>query len=150
MTAEMHGAETAASAGRKATEKQKIPASAWTQVKLTAAINDPNSRFDLVNGWYKVPATGIYAVTGLVTITLTATEYLAGAGMWVNGAEKMPGLVIKPKWAATANAIPCACAALSLTEGDKVELRVYQESGAERELQVVGTQENQLAIVRVG
>lgn len=129
------------------TTAQKLKNNLTERIKLDAAGYDPGNNFDLVNGFFTVPATGVYLVLGQIAapVSKNATIFCA---IGVNAVRALVGTQL----GAEANAkvfAPVVGGILKLKVGDKVELLGFQNSGEEQALQLSGQEENFLAIARM-
>jgi hypothetical protein len=130
VTAELHGAETLAVAYRKAA--LNIPNGAFTSVKVDTTLVDPAARFNVAEGFYEVPVEGYYLCTGVISFSIAAEAAIIAA-VYLNGVGKLWGSNANGKGnnmqSVVAGIVPQLCKAK-----DKLELRAFQESGAERAL----------------
>ncbi len=125
--------------------EQKIVSGGFRQVKVDKAVKDPGSNFDLVNGYYVVPADGYYAVSGG---TFMKTKGIFGASIFLSGVEECRGSYTKVEVESEVGA--SVSGIIFAKKGEKIELYVEQASGAEKTLIVGFQQLNFLSVARVG
>jgi hypothetical protein len=149
LQSENKGADNSAAIAYRAAA-QTISNATFNAVKVDTA-NDPGKHFDLVNGWYVVPADGFYSVSGNVAIPDNKPNTVVLASVGLNGVEASRSSRLYHEATAETNyEYGLAVSALVYAKaGDHIELYAYQNTGVGVAL-LIGTMANQLCVVKVG
>jgi hypothetical protein len=103
------------------------------------------------NTWrFVAPISGRYQINAVMAVSLTSgVNYQIFASAYVNGVRKIIGTRLSGNTWGTLSVAPSINGVLQLNAGDYLSIGLYQESGANRNLQNVAVSNN-VSIVRVG
>ncbi|PXX37653.1 MULTISPECIES: hypothetical protein [Burkholderia] len=114
------------------TSAQSIPNSAYTTVTTWTLVYDANSNFNASTGVFTAPATAYYRVSCQLmwgAMTVSSSNVLA-AGLFIGAAGTPDSAGYAPAAASTSNNAVQANATLSLTSGNTVACKAFQNSGS--------------------
>lgn len=127
---------------------QNLPSATPTKIKLDKVIKDPGGNIG-ANDFYTAPSTGYYHIDGQVACGTLAAKATLEAWIQVNGGLALSGLRVFDTAELGGFVYATVAGIVELKAGDKVELYA-QQSGVECALQVAGSFENRLSVMRVG
>lgn len=126
----------------------------YTLLPYGQKVDDSHGAMNMATGEYTVPAAGRYSITGGVTIAAAAwtTGVVGdlGIAVYIDGSPfASTGKTIDAALSAIQVLPPISLMSVPLIAGQKVTLRVYQNSGSSRNLSAIGSQ-NYFSIIRTG
>lgn len=129
-------------ARRERSSTQSIPSSSWTVIALN--INDrTQGGFSWNNNALVVPRDGIYLISGALR---WASNSNGGRGTGLYVGEDRVSFIFVGSSSTTANPMLPVSTTAFLSEGDRVSLRAYQQSGSSLGLGVVAPKDNYLSV----
>jgi len=116
---------------------QNIPNATWTKVNYDTSIYDIQGEFDVVtNHRFDVAVTGIYLMITQAAFNNIAADTITIAGIYKNGASIGSGRFCN---SVLADSMALGITIAQLTAGDFIDGRVYQNSGAAKDLYTSAT-----------
>lgn len=114
---------------------QSIPNATWTKVEFNSEDYDPYGDYDHVTNYrYTAPVDGRYVIAALATISLSTASARTILAIYVNGARISRGNQIIAEGSGSEDYGVVAADVLDLAANDYIEIFIYHDNGASRNL----------------